>query len=58
VPDSPIAASLLLKVGEHMAWDAEAALDERSPDAARALVEECLEVAPQHPRCLAVAGRL
>jgi serine/threonine protein kinase len=56
VPDSPEAASLLLKVGERMAWDAEAAIDEGPPDRAEQLVRECLSLVPDHPRCLEVPG--
>jgi hypothetical protein len=53
-PDSPEAASLLLKVGERMAWDAEAALTEGPPGRAEQLVSECLALVPDHPRCQAV----
>lgn len=56
VPDSPEAASLLLKVGERMAWDAEAALAEGPPERAQELVRECLRLVPDHPRCLGVSG--
>jgi hypothetical protein len=55
-PQSDEAASLLLKVGERMAWDAEAAISDGTPDDASGLVQRCLEVVPDHPRCLAVAG--
>ena len=55
VPGSPEAASLLLKVGERMAWDAQVALDEETPERARELVDQCLALVPDHPRCLAVA---
>jgi hypothetical protein len=58
VPDSPEAASLLLKVGERMAWDAEAALAEGPPERARELVRECLSLVPHHPRCLQLSGSL
>jgi hypothetical protein len=58
VPDSPEAASLLLKVGEHMAWDAEAALRDGPPEVARTLVAQCLELVASHPRCLEVSSRL
>jgi hypothetical protein len=54
-PDSPEAASLLLKVGEHMAWDADAALADGPPGRAEELVRECLALVPDHPRCQAVA---
>jgi len=53
-PDSPDATSLLLKVGERLAWDAEVALAEGPSGRARELVSECLELVPDHPRCLAV----
>jgi hypothetical protein len=53
-PDSPEAASLLLKVGERLAWDAEVALTEGPSGRAQELVEECLELVPSHPRCVAV----
>ena len=58
VPDSPEAASLLLKVGERMAWDAEAALAEGPPEAARDLVDRCLALVAEHPRCIEVSERL
>lgn len=57
-PDSRAAHSLLLKVGERMAWDAEAALGEGSADRARELVQSCLELVPDHPRCSAVEEAL
>lgn len=57
-PASVEAHSLLLKVGEHMAWDAEAALGEGSREGASELVTECLDLVPDHPRCLAVQGEL
>jgi serine/threonine-protein kinase len=53
-PDSRDAQSLLLKVGERLAWDAEAALAEGSEARAEELVQECLELVPDHPRCLAL----
>jgi serine/threonine protein kinase len=58
VPDSPEAGSLLLKVGERMAWDAEAALTDGPPERAGELVRECLELIPEHPRCIEVSGAL
>jgi hypothetical protein len=58
VPDSPEAASLLLKVGERMAWDAEAALAEGPPERAEELMRACLSLVPYHPRCLQVSGSL
>ena len=54
-PDSPEARSLLLKVGERMAWDAEVAMAEGPSGRARELVRECLELVPDHPRCRSVA---
>jgi len=53
-PESAEAMSLLRKVGEHMAWDAEAAQQEGPEGRAAELVRECLELVPEHPRCLAV----
>ncbi len=53
-PDNPEAHSLLLKVGEHMAWDAEAALQDGSEERAQELVGSCLALVPDHPGCLAV----
>jgi hypothetical protein len=53
-PDSPEARSLLLKVGERMAWDAEVALVEGPSGRAAELVGRCLALVPDHPRCLAV----
>jgi len=58
VPGSPEATSLLLKVGERMAWDAEAALEDGPPERADQLVRECLALVPDHPRCLAVSETL
>jgi len=60
-PDSPEARSLLLKVAERMAWDAEAARKDGAPAEAEALVRECLSILPDHPdeilpRCI-TAGR-
>jgi len=54
-PDSREARSLLLKVGERMAWDAEVALAEGPSGRAQELVRECLELVPEHPRCRSVA---
>jgi len=54
-PQSREAASLLLKVGEHMAWDAEVALEEGPGGRAEELIDQCLELVPDHPRCLAVS---
>ena len=53
-PGSAEARSLLLKVAERMAWDADAALQDGLPDDARSLALYCLELVPTHPRCLAV----
>ena len=57
-PESSEAASLLRKVGERMAWDAEAALQAGPPGGAERLLRQCLELVPDHPRCLAVAESL
>jgi hypothetical protein len=54
-PDSPEARSLLLKVAERMAWDAEVALVEGPSGRAEELVRQCLELVPEHARCRAVA---
>jgi hypothetical protein len=48
----------LLKVGERMAWDAEAALQDGSDEEAEELLTGCLDLVPDHPRCLAVRGEL
>lgn len=55
-PGSLEAASLLRKVAERMAWDADAALQEG--DAARAgeLVQACLALVPAYSRCTALGG--
>ena len=58
VPASPEAASLLLKVGERMAWDAAAAMADGVPERASDLVEECLRLVAGHPRCLEVSQTL
>ena len=55
-PASPEARSLLLKVAERMAWDAEAARQDGSPDVADALVQECLSLVPEHARCVEADG--
>lgn len=57
-PESEEARALLRKVGERMAWDADAALGDGAPDEARALVDECLRIVEGHPRCVAVARGL
>ena len=54
-PTNAEAASLLLKVGERMAWDAEAALADGTPGDAAPLVQQCLAIVPEHPRCLALS---
>lgn len=58
VPGSQEAASLLLKVGERMAWDAAAAVADGSPEEAQRLVDDCLELVSEHPRCVEVAQGL
>ncbi len=55
-PESAAAQSLLLKVAERMAWDAEAAAEEGSSERARELASDCLALVPEHTRCRAVAG--
>lgn len=55
VPESPEAAALLLKVGERMAWDAAAAEADGLPVDARELLARCLELVPNHPRCLSMS---
>ena len=57
-PESQEASALLLKVGERMAWDAAAAQADGSPDDARELIDDCLALVPQHPRCVEVSGAL
>lgn len=55
--ESPEARSLLLKVAERMAWDADAALQEGDGERARELLQACLGLVPGHPRCASpVAG--
>jgi hypothetical protein len=55
-PASPEAKSLLLKVAERMAWDADAALQDGDAGRAGELKEACLALVPAHPRCAAVGG--
>jgi serine/threonine-protein kinase len=55
-PGSAAAQSLLLKVAERMAWDAEAAAEEGAGERARELAADCLTLVPEHARCRAVAG--
>ncbi len=50
------ARSLLRKVAERMAWDAEAALAEGNAEQAQELARACLVLVPDHPRCLATPG--
>jgi len=57
-PESPVAASLLFKVGERMAWDADAALQEGEAEGAAELVERCLDLVADQPRCLSVSEAL
>ena len=56
-PESAEASSLFLKVAERMAWEAEAAVQDGSPDTAQQLIEECLAMAPGHPSCTAAGGQ-
>ncbi|HET9948676.1 MAG TPA: serine/threonine-protein kinase, partial [Longimicrobiales bacterium] len=53
-PSSREAHSLLAKVAERIAWDADAALQDGLRVTAEELVAECLEIVPDHPRCRAV----
>jgi hypothetical protein len=55
-PANPEARSLLLKVAERMAWDAEAAFQAGSTGVAQNLLRECRTIVPNHPRCEAVAA--
>jgi serine/threonine-protein kinase len=55
-PSSSEARSLLLKVAERMAWDAEAALEEGTPEVAEELTDQCLSLVPDHAGCLALSG--
>jgi hypothetical protein len=55
-PASPEARSLLLKVAERMAWDADAAFQAGSTGVAQSLLRECRAVVPGYPRCEAVAA--
>ena len=55
-PDNEEAASLLRKVGERMAWDAEVARAEGPEGRAEELLATCLELVPGHPRCAEAAG--
>ena len=50
-PESQEARSLLLKVGERMAWDAAAALEDGPEGRAAELVQACLALVPDHPSC-------
>jgi len=51
-PENVEAASLLRKVGERMAWDAEAAREDGLPERVDELLRQCLELVPDHPRCV------
>jgi len=55
-PQSAEAKSLLLKVAERMAWDADAARQDGSPDVADELVRECLSLVPDHAGCTGADG--
>ncbi len=55
-PASAEAKSLLLKVAERMAWDADAAQQEGETERAQELKQACLALVPAHPRCAAVGG--
>jgi serine/threonine-protein kinase len=57
-PESMDAPALLRKVAEHMAWDAEGAIAEGTPDVAADLLERCLDLVPGHPRCREVSETL
>lgn len=52
-PGSAEARSLLLKVAERMAWDAEAAQQDGAPEVAQEFVRECLSIVPEHSGCVA-----
>ncbi len=56
-PGNVEARSLLLKVAERMAWDAEAAQQDGSPEIAQELVQECLALVPEHAGCTATPDR-
>lgn len=55
-PGNQEARSLLLKVAERMAWDAEAAVADGSLDTALELARACLALVPGQPRCAAVGS--
>jgi len=55
-PKSEVAPALLRKVAERMAWDAEAARADGASDQAQTLIQECLALVPEHPRCLSAGG--
>jgi len=57
-PASEEAASLLRKVAERMAWDAEVALQDGPEGRAEELLEQCLALVPDHPRCLDLSEAL
>ncbi|MFV2007433.1 MAG: serine/threonine-protein kinase [Longimicrobiales bacterium] len=56
-PGNVKARSLLLKVAERMAWDAEAAQQDGSLEIAQELVRECLTLVPEHAGCTAARDR-
>lgn len=53
-PTRPEPRSLLLKVAERMAWDAQAMAAEGDANASEELVEECLALVAEHPGCMAL----
>lgn len=55
-PGSRVARSLMLKVGERLAWDAAAAREASQPERAEVLLDACLDLVPAHPRCAALRG--
>ncbi|GMR14323.1 MAG: hypothetical protein BMS9Abin29_2572 [Gemmatimonadota bacterium] len=52
-PGNVEARSLLLKVAERMAWDADAAQQDGALEIAQELVRECLTLVPEHSGCTA-----
>jgi len=56
-PESSEARSLLLKVAERMAWEADAARADGEMDRAADLVQECYSLVPDHAGCAATAHR-
>jgi hypothetical protein len=57
-PESVEAPALLRKVAEHMAWDAESAIAEGTPEDAADLIGSCLDLVPGYPRCEQVSQTL